>query len=105
MDPDLARSLIEGHEDVITPTAKAEAELFELIRCPVCGGQGADRAMLPPKVVTDEDGAPVVTRTPFSNASPTILAHAKCRTCRAEYDPHSGLIIAEPEEAAITSVQ
>lgn len=104
LDPELARSLLKGHEDVITPATKVENELYELVHCPVCGEQGADRTMLPPKVVMGENG-PVMIRTPFSNTTPIVKTHAKCRTCGTEYDAYTRVIIAEPSEPVITSVQ
>lgn len=92
MDPDEIRKMIEGVEDVITPAVKAEAEMFELIRCPTCGHTGADPIQMPPKVALTPDG-PEIVQSPFSSKSPIARSYAKCQGCEVVYDPHSGLIV------------
>lgn len=103
LDPEVARSLLEGHEDIITPAAALDRELIELAHCPVCGSQGSDPVMSPPKFAIGEDGTPKALRVPFTAGKPNVVMHAKCRTCASEFSQHTGVVISQ-NEPVITSV-
>lgn len=97
MDPSLARALLEGQVDVITPAAQREATIYDQATCPVCGQVGADKAVPSPKIIIEDDGDVQIIRAPFNPATHLIQGHAKCRNCGSEYNPLSGLIISQPE--------
>lgn len=97
MDQDLARALIARHQDVITPSAQLEAEIYKRTKCPVCGQTGADKVFSAPKIVVDEEGGLEVFNAPFSDSSPLVQGHAKCGQCHTEYSPETGVIIRQDE--------
>lgn len=97
LDPSLVRALISDHEDVITPAAQMEAEVFKAARCPVCGHQGADKHVPDAKVVVDEEDGMIVISAPFSQNSPLVQGHAKCSQCQTEYSAETGVIIRQTE--------
>lgn len=97
LDPELARALIEGQTDVITPAAEMESEVYKHAKCPICGQVGADKTVSPAKVVMHEEDGMVVLSAPFSQSSPLIQGHAKCGQCQTEYSPETGVIIKQPE--------
>jgi hypothetical protein len=92
MDPAKIRELLDGVEDVITPAAKLDSELYANARCPTCGHTGADKVILAPKIELQDDGTPRVVRSAFTAASPIPKGHAQCQGCGVEYNPISGLI-------------
>ena len=96
MDAATIRSIIEDEVDIITPAIDMESEVLKHARCPVCGSVGAGRAILPPKIVVGESGVQIF-RTPFSDSSPIITSHAKCRNCDTEFSPRTGVIIKQDE--------
>jgi transcription elongation factor Elf1 len=93
MDQTLARRIIESQVDVITPASKVDAQLYKHATCPICGHQGADKVLLPTKIVSGEDGSPQVLRSPFSSESPIPQGTARCKSCNTEYQPMTGIIV------------
>lgn len=81
LDPDEARKLMEGHEDVLTPMVKKEQAFFRHVPCPVCGKTGHSEA--------------INTKNPFSPGSPLPNKILVC-SCGAEFAPNSGIITKIP---------
>jgi len=92
MDQELARSLIEGHIDVIAEEAKVEAELYANTRCPICFEGGCEKRTLESRIVAGEDGAPVVVSSPFVPGKVLPQGYAHCIHCGTDFDPRSGVI-------------
>lgn len=103
MDPDLIKKLVAGEEDVITPAIEADQVIYDHARCPVCGGQGADKVTLPPKVEITNEG-PVMVTSPFQSDRVLPVGHARCRECGSEYTPEHQVIY-KVSEPVITDVQ
>lgn len=77
MDPETAKKLIEGHEDVLTPKAEAERKFYDSLQCPRCAGN-IRREM----DILVSDDLQVSTR---------FLA--RCLECGCLFNPDLGLII------------
>ena len=91
MDPDQVRKLLEGHDDIIGPDAKAEEALYRHTSCPMCGGGDCEKRIRDAKIVTDEEGQPVVAQSPFgSGILPEGYAH--CINCGTDFNPYTGMI-------------
>lgn len=90
MNPDTIRELISQHQDILTPAAKAEEDLYRNAKCPVCFSQECTKKIDPPKVVMGPDG-PVVVSSPFTSGV-LVNGHAVCSVCHTEFDPRSGII-------------
>lgn len=90
MDQDLARSLIEGQQDVLSAEAKKEEELYRNVACPVCYQTGAEKRIVSTKIVHTEEGPVVVT--PFVQGRLLPVSYAHCLHCNTEFDPRTGLI-------------
>lgn len=100
MDPEMVRQLISDEPDVITQAAKVEQDLFDHLQCPVCGGEGTDKIVKPPKF-SGEGGLVVACFTP---EKPLPTGTARCRTCNSEFDPYTRVII-KVGEPIITAAQ
>lgn len=91
MDPSIARSLLEGYEDILTPLAQADNAAFQDATCPTCGSQGCQKVFDPPRIALGPHGEPVIVSTPFGNG-PLPKGFARCQNCETEFDPRSGII-------------
>ena len=96
MDPDAIRAILEQHEDILTPLAKAEEEVFNNAICPSCYEKECYKKIDPPKTIVTEDGVSVIS-TPFSSRSPLPKAYAVCKSCGTKFDPRTGIIYREGE--------
>jgi hypothetical protein len=103
LDPEVARALIEGVEDVITPAADAEAKLYAEARCPKCFEAGANKKIRAAKIIKGEDGTPEVVQSPFAGDDVLCSGHAQCQHCGCEYGVQSGIVL--NTGALLTSVQ
>lgn len=81
MDPDLIRELIQGHENVIAPAVEKEQAFLQTISCIVCGSS-ADAQMN--------------AKRPFVKGSILVKKTMVCVTCKAEFDPETGVISKPP---------
>lgn len=90
MDPELVRSLLEGHKDILTAAAAQEETLFRQASCPNCGQQGCHKRVDPPRLVAGPSGEPEVLSMPFGSG-PLVRAYAYCPSCGTEFDPHTGI--------------
>lgn len=104
MDPDLIREILANEEDVITPAVENEKALYENIRCPVCGGVGAEKVTLAPLIEADDDGNVSVIRSPFQKDRILSVGHARCKECGSEYVPETQVIY-KTSEPVITDVE
>lgn len=82
MDPDLARKLLEGQVDVLTPLTQKENEVFSSVACPHCS--------------SSEVQVFVNRAAPFSKGSPLPNKLMKCLGCEAEFNPRNGIITSPP---------
>ena len=91
MDPDVVRELLDGHEDILSPEAEKEANLYKQTQCPMCGQQDCEKRLHPPKIEMGEDGTPNVIQSPFGNS---ILpeGYAHCIHCDTDFNPHTGMV-------------
>lgn len=80
LDPDVARRLIEGEQDILTPAARRRWDLFERLRCPACGGGVGEE-----RQARDMERSPVVDGV-------TPHGRARCVACRCLFDPFTKLI-------------
>ena len=78
MDPEIARRLIEGYEDELTPAAKAQDALYRQFRCPRC------------KCGLQKE---IDSRTAFTGDGLIPKALLRCANCRYLIDPHTGLVV------------
>jgi len=92
MDPNKARALIEGHEDVITREVEEEKVIFENLKCPICYQGGCEKRLDPPKIVIGPRGEPVVAASPFVSGKALPQGFAHCIHCSTDFDPRSGII-------------
>jgi len=91
MDPNVIRQLLDDTEDILTPEIKAEEALYRNTQCPVCGQGECEKRIRAPKIVTGEDGEPVVASSPFgSGLLPDGYAH--CIHCETDFNPYTGMI-------------
>jgi hypothetical protein len=103
LDPDIVRKLIDGVEDVITPAAESEAELYKSARCPRCFQSGyCVKRVDPPKVVMTRSG-PELVQSPFVPNKLLTEGYAKCTNCETEFCPRTGII--RHVEPFLTDVQ
>jgi hypothetical protein len=86
LDPAKIREILDArtesgeliHQDVLTPLAKREQELFASSPCPKCGAQSV---------------APILDiARPFTSASPLARRVLRCVLCETQFDPRTGLI-------------
>jgi hypothetical protein len=87
LDPEIAWKLIEGHEDVLSPEAKALDTLYRQFRCPRCS-----------EALSKEfDG-----RHAFSD-SETLVPRAllRCLNCGYLVDPHTNVVLESGNPAKI----
>jgi hypothetical protein len=78
LDPEIARKLMEGHEDVVTPAAKASERFYAAQSCIRCGGSC--------RKVGD-------VRTMFQQGEIMPQYRLECLACGCEFNPHSGMIV------------
>ncbi len=78
MDPDLVRTLLEGHQDTLSAEAEEEARYLSRLICPQCG-----EGEMSKKVRVDE---------PFVAGRPLAQWDAECPHCGCLFDPHIFLI-------------
>jgi ssDNA-binding Zn-finger/Zn-ribbon topoisomerase 1 len=78
MDPELARRLIEGYQDELTPELKAQDAFYRKFRCPRCKG-----------ALKKE----VDARTAFTGDGLIPKALLRCPNCRYLIDPHTNLVV------------
>lgn len=81
LDPDEARKLMEGHEDILTPMVKKEQTYFRHVPCPSCGKTGHSETLN--------------AKNPFSPNSPLPNKLLVC-SCGTEFSPNSGIITKIP---------
>lgn len=81
LDPDVARKLMEGHEDILTPMVKKEETFFRHVPCPACGGY--------------DHTATLNAKRPFSPGNPLPNKLLVC-ACGAEFDPNSRILVKVP---------
>lgn len=79
MDPEVTLKLLEGHKDILTPMAAREEDAARSFSCPRCGGSACD-------LVVDRD-------RPFTSGSILPNRSMRCRGCRTEVDPRSGIVL------------
>lgn len=91
MDPEVIRQLLKSEEDTLTPAIKAEEALYRNTRCPICGQNGCEKRVRPPRVVIDDRGEPVVVSSPFG-LGPLPEGYAHCIHCGTEFNPYTGMI-------------
>lgn len=91
MDQALARKLIEGEDDILTPEIKAEEKLYENTRCPMCGQGGCEKRVSPPRTVQDENGDLLLV-SPFNTSSLLPDGFAHCINCGTNFNPLTGMI-------------
>ena len=77
IDPDKARRLLDGHEDVITGRVAARTALIEAASCPSCGKTGS-------KAHPDRN-------RPFDGLIPRF--NAQCSSCQCLFDPDTKKIL------------
>jgi hypothetical protein len=90
MDQDLARSLLEGQPDVLSAESKKEEELYQNVACPVCYQTGAEKRIVPTKIIPTEDGPIIVS--PFVQGRLLPVSYAHCLHCNTDFDPKTGVI-------------
>ena len=91
MDPELIRQLLKTEKDILSPAIKSEEALYRNTRCPMCGQDGCEKRVNPPKVIMDERGEPVVVSSPFG-LGPLPDGYAHCVHCGTEFNPYTGMI-------------
>ncbi len=77
LDPLVARKLIEGYSDELSPEAKALEALYRLVMCPACGEHGTKEFDARPRGHVFADPNVLVPR-----------ALLRCSACRCLYNPH-----------------
>jgi hypothetical protein len=92
MNPDLIRSLLEGHTDVITPEVQKERELFQRLSCPICYEKGCEKRIAAPKIMPGDDGEPTVMNSPFKSGKILAQGYAHCTHCGTDFDPETSVI-------------
>ena len=90
MDQDLARSLIEGQQDILSEESKKEEELYRTVACPMCYQTGAEKRIVSSKIVLTENGPVVVS--PFVQGRLLPAGYAHCLHCNTDFDPKTGVI-------------
>lgn len=103
MNPDLIRSLLEGHTDVITPEVQKEQELYQKLSCPICYEKGCEKRIAAPKILPGENGEPVILNSPFSPDRVLANGYAHCKHCGTDFDPETS-VIRSTETTAIAPV-
>ena len=78
MDPEAIRRALEGHENVLTPAAQKQADLFKSLSCPSCGS-GVTPYLDPQALFRPGE------------ALPRYLA--RCTSCGCEFEPNTGIQI------------
>jgi hypothetical protein len=78
MDPELARRLIEGYQDELTPALKAQDAFYRQFNCPRCKGSLQKE---------------IDSRVAFTGDGLIPKALLRCATCRYLIDPHTGLVV------------
>jgi len=91
MDPAVIRKMLEGHEDILTPEAKAEEAFYRNTQCPMCGARDCQKKIYPTKAIVDDEGNVEVIESPFNGG---ILpdGYAHCIHCDTDFNPHTGMI-------------
>ena len=79
LDPEMAWKAIEGHENILSPAAKAQEAFYRQFRCPRCR-QGLEKEFDPRHTYADPD---------------SIVARAllRCGNCSYLIDPHSDIVL------------
>lgn len=78
MDPEKVWELIKGQEDILTPIANREVEVFHSAVCPSCGSSDHSPFI---------DGA-----RPFVKGYLLPNKLLKCLKCQTEFNPRTNLI-------------
>ncbi len=79
MDPKIALSAIEGHEDVLTTAAEEEKRYVDALRCPECMAASVRKELDPNRL--------------FSPDRPLPLFNARCFDCGCLFEPYTKIII------------
>lgn len=78
MDPEVARRLIEGYEDELTPAMNAQDAFYKKFRCPRC------------KCGLQKE---IDIRTAFTGDGLIPKSLLRCANCRYLIDPHTNLVV------------
>lgn len=91
MDPEVARRLVEGYQDELTPEAKAQDAFYRQFRCPRCQCSLEKR---------------FDARTAFDSESLVAKALLQCPNCSYMVEPHTNLVIdsGNPAKVPLTAI-
>jgi hypothetical protein len=86
LDPAIIRRVIQGYDDVLTPTAKADEAFYRQFSCPRCNGN-----------MNKEFNA----RSAFDGESLLPKALLRCPLCTLLLEPHTNVIVEVGDDAVL----
>jgi len=92
LDPEIILRLLEGHTNVISPTARERDQFYNSQKCSECGSNALIKTQKPNRLFTGD-----------SLVAKWLLG---CKDCGALFDPHTGLLInmGNPAKAMVPAI-